>query len=281
MKIKFTLTLFTLLLTALLFINNASGPGNIQDKDRTGSPLSPGSCSAPGCHSGGGFNPSVSIELLKNNQPVTTYIPGVTYDVKVTITASQGTPAGYGFQAVALAGVDNDNTGTWSSPTPGIQSLTLSNGRTYVEHSTPNTTNNFFQTEWMAPDIETGDVTFYAAGNAINLNNSTTGDIATTAQLVISEIGTSSVIDQQNLLNFTIFPNPVDDILNFKISSRSSGDFDLQIISTDGRIVQKQSIDLTEGENEKSINVSNLSNGIYLIQLVHDKEAATQTILKM
>ena len=167
MKLKTTLTFFSLLTITFLLMNNAAGPGEVQGKDRTGSPLSEGACNV--CHNDGAFNPAVSVELLKDNQPVDKYQPGETYNLKVTISPGQGDPPAFGFQAVALSGSNNDNAGSWGTPPTGIQTVTVDN-RDYVEHSTPSSSNNSFEVEWTAPQAGTGEVRIYAAGNAVNLN---------------------------------------------------------------------------------------------------------------
>lgn len=281
MKMKSTFTTILLLALTFLLINNASGPGETQDEDRTGSPLSSGSCSVGGCHDSGTFNPSVQIELLKDNVAVNKYLPGETYEMKVTITAGTGNPSGYGFQAVALRSSNNGNTGSWATPPAGVQKITLSNGRTYVEHSEPKTGSNFFEVEWTAPAIGIGDIKFYAAGNAVNLNNESTGDGANTAQLTIEEDIPISVKTEQQILDFSIFPNPVQEVLNLKIGSRYAERIELKITDVNGKTVQTQRFDLAEGPNEENINVGNLAKGLYLIQLINEHEVATQTMLKM
>ncbi len=281
MKLKSTLTFFTLLAMTFLLMNNADGPGSVQDEDRTGSPLSSGACNVDGCHDDGVFNPSVSIELLKDNIAVDKYIPGETYNMKVTITASQGTPEAYGFQAVALKDANDGAAGTWGSIPAGMQSIMLTNARTYVEHSEPNTSSNSFECEWIAPQSGTGDVTFYAAGNAVNDDNDSSGDGAQAAQLSITEENPDGAKEVQLLSGFTIFPNPVQEVLNFKISSRYAGEFDLRVVDVNGKVKQGQRFELIEGQNNKEVNVSNLTNGLYLIYLIDGQKIASQTMLKM
>ncbi len=280
MKLKTTLAIFTLLAITFLLMNNAAGPGLEQDEDRTGSPLSSGACDIDGCHDDGVFNPSVTIELLKDNMAVDKYQPGESYNMKVTITASQGLPSAYGFQAVALS-ESNEDAGAWGAIPAGMHSITLPNNRTYVEHSMPNETSNSFECEWIAPQAGFGDVTFYTAGNAVNLDTESSGDGAATRQLTVSEEDPDGIKSAQQLLNFTIFPNPVAEVLNFKIGSRYSGELDLQITDTQGKIVQVEHFELIEGQNDKNINVSNLSKGLYLIHLMNEHEFTTQTMLKM
>ena len=127
----------------------------------------------------------------------------------------------------------------------------------------------------------TGDVTFYAAGNAVNLDTESGGDVAMSTQLKIEEEDPDRVESRLHLLNLTIFPNPVDEVLNFKIGSRYSGNFEMYITDAQGKIVKAESIELIEGQNDKNINVNNLPNGLYLIHLYNENEFTTQTMLKM
>lgn len=281
MKMKSTLTVISLFALTFLLINNAAGPGETQDEDRTGSPLSSGSCNTTDCHDDGSFNPSVQIELLKDNVAVNKYLPGETYEVKVTITAGTGIPSGYGFQAVALRSSNNGNTGSWGTPPAGVQKITLSNGRTYVEHSEPKTGSNFFEVEWTAPAVGIGNINIYAAGNAVNLNNESTGDGANTVLLTLEEDIPISVKTEQQILDFSIFPNPVQEVLNLKIGSRYAEKIEMNITDVNGKIVQMQKFDLAEGLNEENINVNSLAKGLYLIRLINEHEVATQTMLKM
>jgi hypothetical protein len=150
-----------------------------------------------------------------------------------------------------------------------------------VEHSTPQTSGNSFEVEWTAPLAGTGDVKFYAGGNAVNLNTESTGDGAKTAQLTVTEEIPNSVKNELQLSGFAIFPNPVQEVLHFNINSRYSGLFDLQITDVNGKMVQVQKLELHEGQNNSEVNVKNLENGLYLINLNDGKNIAIQTMLKM
>lgn len=280
MKLKTTLTFFSLLVLALFLMNNVNGPGNAQGMDFTGSPISSGSCNNLGCHSGGTFNPAVTIQVMKDAEVVDEYMPGETYDVRVTITAGNGTPSAYGFQAVALNS-SNANAGEWGDPPAGINKLTLANSRTYIEHSTPNTTSNSFEVEWTAPAADAGDVTFYAAGNAVDGSSTSLGDQSNTTQLTIAEGEPVSVRVEPTLSGLSLFPNPAIDEVNVKVSSRTGGVFGLKIIDANGRTVQTHQLDLDAGPNDYSLNVGDFTNGLYLIQLSDGNEMVTQTLLKM
>lgn len=73
----------------------SGGPGTGGLGDRTGSPVSSATCAA--CHSGGGFNVSVSLDVFDPvaGIPVTSYVPGTTYQVTYAVT---GNASAYGFK---------------------------------------------------------------------------------------------------------------------------------------------------------------------------------------
>lgn len=280
MKRNALYVLFALALGAVLFWNNAGGAGAAQQADRTGSPLSGGGiCSE--CHFGGSYAPNVTAQLLKDGATVNQYEPGEDYTFRLTITATNGTPSRYGFQAVALQGSGNANAGTWDSPPAGTRVIEVNN-RSYFEQSSPRNTNSF-DIKWKAPAAGTGLVRFYAAGNATNGNGSTNGDAASSLDtpLAITEKSTSAAFDVALLpAEIKAYPNPVETDLNLTILMKESGRYILSIHDMMGRELQRKNIQLLNGENQESLNVNNLAAGHYAIRLSDGKRVATRQIFK-
>lgn len=280
MKIQLLYIVFGITFCAFLFTNNSSGPANAQRTDRTGSPLSPGTCGRSGCHSGGNFSPSMTAELLKDGVAVTAYEPGEDYTLRISIAAS-GTPTRYGFQTVALMGTNDENAGEFDSAPIGFSKVTLSN-RVYVEHNSPRT-NDFLEIKWEAPAAGSGDVRFYAAGIAANGNGSTSGDgtAALADPLTITEATTSSIFGVETLAaHINAFPNPVGDQLNLNLEVQSSGRYLLSVLNLAGQELQREAIQLQAGTNIEQLNVQDLAAGHYFIRLSDGERIATQKILK-
>ncbi len=279
MKTQLLYTLFGAAVLAILFLANSGGAGIVQQIDRTSSPLGEGSCAT--CHGGGSFNTSMTAQLLKGNDPVTQYEPGEDYTLRLTISAANGTPGGYGFQAVALRGDDNQNAGTWDSPPAGFRLTTLNN-RQYVEqNSTRN--NNVLEIKWEAPAAGSGSVRFYAAGNAVNRNGSTGGDSPATLDqpLVINEQSTTAVFDKKQLsATIKVYPNPVADQLNLRIQIGKSGRYFLSILDLSGREIQRQAVQLLEGDNLESLELTSLASGHYTVQLSDGERVAAVKMVK-
>lgn len=278
MKRKVLYTLFAVACCAFLLLNNSGGAGAAQQTDRTGSPLSPGICSE--CHGGGNFAPVVEAQLLKNNVAVTQYTAGEDYTFRLTITATSGTPARYGFMAVALL-ANNNNAGSWDSPPAGTR-ITAIGTRQYFEQSSPRNTNTF-DIKWKAPATGAGPVRFFAAGNATNGNGGTGGDAAAelAQALTITERSVSGVFGVQELeASILAYPNPVREQLNLNIELQESGRYFLSIFDLNGKELQRKTIQLQSGKNQESLNVSNLAAGNYAVRLSDGERVKTQQIVK-
>lgn len=201
MKQKTLLTIFGLAFLAFVFSSNSGGRASSGGSGNTGAP-GEGTCAS--CHSGGSFGASLTIQVFNagTTTPVTNYMPGTTYDLKVTVSNSSGAPAGYGFQMVALKNSTNTNTGTWTTPGSNTK-IGTAGSRSYVEHGVGGTysASNIFTTKWVAPASGTGSVTFYSAGNVVNGNGGTSGDSPTSSvSLTLSEfVGNVSAATASNV----------------------------------------------------------------------------------
>ena len=158
-----------------------------------------------GCHTSG-TTTTINIELDSAGIPVTRYVGGMTYTVKLTgkNTSTTSLPK-FGFQIGSIVGstaaTTPVNAGSWVSPYPanttyiapksgkfvvGVMEQTSAitattgtggNGTTYVETF-----------NWKAPAAGTGTISFWAVLNAVNGNNNDTGDKYNTGHVSITEL---------------------------------------------------------------------------------------------
>jgi hypothetical protein len=78
-----------------------------------------------------------------------------------------------------------------------------------------------------------------------------------------------------------VFPNPANDVINLIFESNQA--FESQIVVSDliGRSVSMKNFKVEDGENQLPISISNLSNGLYFIQLKKNGNAIfTEKIVK-
>ena len=179
MKIKSLYFLTILIISCYIFSSYSSGPASVNGNGYTGAPGEAFTCS--GCHTGGAYGTtSESLEIRNaGGTLVTEYIPGATYSLELTISASMGTPAAYGFQMTSLENVGDTYVGTWQNAAANLKFSVGNSGRIYAEHNM-RSLSNVFSMEWVAPALGTGGITFYHVGNSVNSASGTGGDIGGT-----------------------------------------------------------------------------------------------------
>jgi len=163
-----------LIATAIFFMSNSSGRGSIGGEAVTNAPGESGrTCGTSGCHDDGQFNPSISFEIFSpaDDSSVSEYKAGLNYRAVVSVNASNN-PAGYGFQMVALNDA-GESVGEWITSN-GTQALNI-NSRSYIEHSQMST-EPAIEFNWMSPDSDQGNVTFYVSANAVDGTGFSGGD---------------------------------------------------------------------------------------------------------
>lgn len=240
--------------------------------DRTGSPISSGSTCAQ-CHGGAAFSPTIALTITDNGgATVTNYTPGEEYNLSFTITNTNGTPVGYGMQATALQS-GNTAAGTFSTPSANAQISSFSS-RSYFEHISTST-NPTFTSKWTAPATNSGAVTFYFTGNAVNGNGSTSGDAPSpAASLVLNETLSTTDFDFQN--NIKLVQNPMKEALKINFTE-SQLNIDLQLFDVFGKLVFTKKYENTNAINDDIP----LKTGIYFVKLKNeDNLKATFKLIK-
>ena len=88
---------------------------------------------------------------------------------------------------------------------------------------------------------------------------------------------------EDNLLvdsfTFSLYPNPAHQRVNLQISSSNQTDALITIYSVTGRQIQQESIEVSEGMNQRELNISALQTGIYIIQLSTEDKSIVQKLV--
>jgi len=175
----------------ILLTASSGGRATMVNAGNTGAPLESQLCS--NCHNGGSYGSvtlSIQVFQLGTTTPVSAYVPGTAYDMRVTVQNTSGNPAGFGFQmtclttpgALPLAGYSN----LGANVKQKLVTVGTFNGRTYVEQNGV-LPNNQFNFRWTAPASGTGSVRFYASGNAVNGASGSGGDNSGVTSLTLPE----------------------------------------------------------------------------------------------
>ena len=153
----------------------------------------PGDSTCIGCHGGGtplnGGPGSVSIATTS------TYTPGVKQRITVTVADSAQRRFGFELTARLSSNLINGQAGTLTAVDNAVQIICDNGSRApctpatmvqFATHTQTGTTGNSFKIDWTPPATNVGNIVLYAAGNAANGNNATSGDRIYTTSLTLT-----------------------------------------------------------------------------------------------
>lgn len=79
---------------------------------------------------------------------------------------------------------------------------------------------------------------------------------------------------------YTIYPNPVQGMLNIKLSAASSADAMAEVYDLNGRRMMSRSFNVMAGQQTVGMDMSRLGNGTYLLKLTIDGKTSSQLVNK-
>ena len=93
------------------------------------------------------------------------------------------------------------------------------------------------------------------------------------------EVDTTTTVEELfNSTNISIYPNPVSDKATLEVTTNSATSINLNIVNVLGKTMQSSVHNLNSGNNNITIDVNNLVNGIYFVQLTSEGRSSTQKI---
>ncbi|MEM7103502.1 MAG: choice-of-anchor V domain-containing protein [Bacteroidota bacterium] len=283
MKLKVVYILFGIAGVAILMMGNSIGRAEV-GFGNTGAPGDAAGCFVTSCHvDTGQFGNETVIQVFEpgTENEITSYMPGITYDMRVTLNTTTD-PGGYGFQIVCLKDTDETDWQGFTNPGVDVQIMIASSTmRQYAEHNKRSLTDTF-NFQWIAPPEGTGNLTFYASGNAVDGNSFFTNDDPDTTFLNMPEFsGTVGVFDPQMLdASVEVFPNPASSYLNIDIESSLSGTFNLEILDVFGRNVYQETASFQGISTQLNVDISHLAPGFYVVRIAQDGKLVTTPVVK-
>ena len=222
----------------------------------SGSPGDGGStctnCHAPGANHGG--------TPVLTNVP-TAYAAGQTYNLNLAINGSSVSKFGFNITAETSGGT---KVGSWTAGT-GTRLRSDSNGLT---HNSSGSASNNWNLSWTAPASDLGDVTFYYATIQANSANGNGGD-----QMVSGQSNAILTNEEAIVSSFKLFPTHAISDINIELANADNGE--LLIYNMNGQPVLQSNLD-----RRNQIDVSALSTGIYISQVLVDDKISTQKFIK-
>lgn len=226
---------------------------------------SAGACTA--CH-GGGVNTSNTFAILvtdtQTEELVTTYVPGKTYFIDVSLIAAGIDKMGFALSASAgtLTADPDDN---------GAQVI---NG--YATHNSngTGTIENIgnWSVLWTAPN--SGTVNLQAYINASNNDGGSGGDVIYGKSISLPS-GANS-LRELNAASFHVFPNPTSSQLQVQLVKQAN-EATVTLTSLDGKVSKQLHTGSLTGE--LNFDVTTLPAGIYLMQVLSNGTSSVQKVI--
>jgi Secretion system C-terminal sorting domain len=277
--------IFSLLFGAIVCLTlgmaNTGGRAAAGGDANTGAPDEPGTCE--NCHATQTVNSTATLQVFDGTTPVTEYVPGREYIVRVTGASTTASIRGYGFQMIVLRNMGNGNIRGFSDAGTGnnYKLTTLSNRREYAEHDAiPET--GVFNVSWRAPAAGTGTVSFYAATNAVNRNGSSSGDKGANTSLALRESSTSSTKTiAEASAAVRVWPNPVEAQFNLQLNVPESGQYQIAVRDLTGKLVHRETRQLQGGEQQLIFSADEWAPGTYLLDMTKGAYTISKKVVKL
>ncbi|XZF12651.1 choice-of-anchor V domain-containing protein [Chitinophagaceae bacterium MMS25-I14] len=259
----------------------AGGAGN-----RTGSAGSTANCSTGGCHAANTTHTTVGLTLTNSsNQVVSSYVGGQTYTVTVVGANTSASLPKFGFQ-VSCVGAANTSSQRGTFTGGGNVSIRTSGSLSLAEHNTSiagtggGTAWAYTTTfTWTAPAVGSGPVEFFIALNAVNGDNSTSGDQPNVATVTFNE-ATTGIGTLSGDVAVKAYPNPATDHVQISLDNATAGTYALNVFDMTGRKVANSAVTVNGTQTEVSLSTADWAAGMYHVQISKDGMQRTIAVVK-
>lgn len=124
----------------------------------------------------------------------------------------------------------------------------------------------------------------FESGKLITSFNNATPSVETTlstlSKVTFATSTPTELASDAGTTNYSLYPMPVQEELHLSFEAQTKANATLQVISLDGRTVLSSTQTVVNGPNTLYLNVSSLSQGIYICRLSYGEEHYTQRIIK-
>lgn len=241
-----------------------------------------------GCSCHGSNSSSTAIELKMVDSATglavsgTEYIAGRTYILQLVGTSANPDHTQFGFQISAKRGASgNVNAGTFLADASNTHRYS-SSGEEGIEHTAPIAAiDDTFQTtcRWVAPAPGTGPIRLTVALNAVNANQSTTGDQPNIASFPLNEAPGLGLNHISCVSKLTISPNPAQDVIRLRADCWPRGNYRVQLFNLNGQLVLCKAIPFGAASAEAVLPLPVLPAGLYILHVDGVKRIAAAVVV--
>jgi hypothetical protein len=121
---------------------------------------------------------------------------------------------------------------------------------------------------WYVDDVEVMDAVLYNSEACLSSDQTpmTCAEAPDRGTIVDSQV-TTGVADAQSGTAFVISPNPAADRIAITMTSAVNETAEVRVYNLTGHLLATEYWGVTEGNNQKTINLSKLATGMYVLQI--------------
>lgn len=214
---------------------------------------------ATGCADNAG--PNYSVYPASGNTTAT-LTAGTTYDL---VTVTQG-------DNVTSIWIDYDHSGTFDP-------------NEWKQISTTSTANQAITTQLTIPANALGGPTGMRLRTRITgfTNDSTSACLSMGSGEIedyIIDIANPTLVNSvKTIKEVMVYPNPAKDMVNIVFENKTSSSISVRLMAINGQEIWNDNLNNFSGTYQKTIDMKGLSNGIYTLQIVTDKETIVKKVV--
>ncbi len=152
---------------------------------------------------------------------------------------------------------------------------------TELLQTTPNIdgTNVLEDVGWFIDDLELLDLKKYETNACVTSNE--TGDVCTETFTTIVDASLPSKVQDLSKEGYTMIlaPNPADDRVEIQIGSLVNERAQLELKTVDGKILSRQSVDVSDLGTNVNLDLSGISSGLYFVTLQSGNKVLTKKLM--
>ena len=132
---------------------------------------------------------------------------------------------------------------------------------------------------WYIDDISLIDLvmTPNTAYTTNDQNNNSSGEVAEGGTIIMPFVSSTDNLAPE--LSVDVFPNPTDDVFNIRLGEEQTGQLQIRVLGTDGRVYLEQQVKNVQVGQTLQVNIEDLAAGVYFIELKMDEGTATRKLI--
>lgn len=222
------------------------------------------------CHASNNNNRTGWITSTELNNG---YSPGMNYNMRARALKSGCEKFGF------LITIEKDDGTKAGTPVATDATRTQVKDTYYITHTAAGTAGQdsaVWEFLWNSPATPMGTVTFYGAFIGANNDNQNTGDVVYISTTDVILQGTQGIAQKsENGNKLYLFPNPAVDFVNLNLQ-HPVNNASLFIYNMAGQVVKEIN---WEYANKMTVDVSTLTDGVYLTRLVWDNDMVSSKLI--